>query len=921
MINNANLQPIENRRVSEMNLKAPTNRKSKFNHAPKFTGWISSDEDEIKRRQWRGRTEIDQVHVVDNTGKPFCDYRVVSSSGSSYTVELRSLTERINTCSCNDYMINQLGTCKHIEGVLHFLKEKQGSRRSLPSSDRIEIYVDERDHRKIVVTFPNDVAVSTSPLATRVHELFQNLRRGTRTALIELHKLAKSNSDRLRVSHQLEARVEAKLAVRRKQQARKRFEADLETGKESLDILKYPLLPYQRDGVLHLAFSERALLADDMGLGKTYQAIAACALLHKVRGINRVLVVSPASLKTEWEDQIKKFSDLSVNPVFGNRIARRKEYAKHTFFTLCNYEQILADGPEIQDVLKPEIIILDEAQRIKNWRTKTAAAVKKLQSRYAFVLTGTPLENRIDEVYSIVQFLDPDLMGPLFRFNREFYELDERGIAVGYKNLDRLVQRISSVMIRRRKENVEQDLPDRTTKTYFVPMTEEQRNIHADYSIIVARLINISSRRPLTPDEMDRLQRSLACMRMVCDTPQILDPGTAYECPKLDELKSVISELLEDPNRKIIIFSEWVRMLELIREYAIEDEIEFAWHTGSVPQHRRRAEILRFREDAECRLFLSSESGGVGLNLQVADTVINMDLPWNPARLEQRISRAWRKHQARSVTAINLVSENTIEHRMLGLLALKRTVAEGVIDGIGDLDEIKIPSGRTAFLEQLKEVLGSSQPEDEKQESKISALDQFRNSIATRYGTALKHIFVKNDEVALIVIDHPAEESADAESFIAEQTEMQVSVIDLGTHQSMHRLAQSGMIALPSANMQEIFPTADSEIKNPDFRVERATELLELAKHKLKAATLLEGGGFADEAGVPARESVQIAVEALAILCDAPKPESPESASEFLLGEGFRKDTPDSIVGLLLGEQKAAVDAVKQFVGWVQRKL
>ena len=168
-------------------------------------------------------------------------------------------------------------------------------------------------------------------------------------------------------------------------------------------------------------------------------------------------------------------------------------------------------------------------------------------------------------------------------------------------------------------------------------------------------------------------------MRMVCDTPAILD-GERHECPKLDEVERLLPELLTDPQRKILIFSEWVRMLELVRECAVAVGVEFAWHTGSVPQVRRRAEIHRFREDPECRLFLSSESGGVGLNLQAADTVINLDLPWNPARLEQRIARAWRKHQTRPVTVINLVSEKTIEHRMLGLLNAKRVLAEAVLD-------------------------------------------------------------------------------------------------------------------------------------------------------------------------------------------------------------------------------------------------
>ena len=147
--------------------------------------------------------------------------------------------------------------------------------------------------------------------------------------------------------------------------------------------------------------------------------------------------------------------------MFGSHPARCAAYRRHTFFTLCNYEQVVADGKVLLDELRPDVVILDEAQRIKNWQTKTANAVKKLQSRYAFVLTGTPLENRIDEIYSIVQFLDSDLLGPLFRFNREFYELDTKGKPSGFRNLDELARRVSSVMLRRRKEDVESELPGR----------------------------------------------------------------------------------------------------------------------------------------------------------------------------------------------------------------------------------------------------------------------------------------------------------------------------------------------------------------------------------------------------------------------------------------------------------------------------
>src|SRR5262249_25340201 len=179
---------------------------------------------------------------------------------------------------------------------------------------------------------------------------------------------------------------------------------------------------------------------------------------------------------------------------------------------------------EINGTLKPDIIVLDEAQRIKNWQTKTARRVKSLRSPYAFVLTGTPLENRIDELYSIVQYLDPEILGPLFRFNRDFYQLDERGRPVDYQNLTDLRERLKPVLLRRRKSDVETQLPGRTVKTYFVPMAEEQKLRYNDYYSPARQLIAKAQRRPLTQAEFGLLQKLLACMRMVCASPAILDP-------------------------------------------------------------------------------------------------------------------------------------------------------------------------------------------------------------------------------------------------------------------------------------------------------------------------------------------------------------------------------------------------------------
>ena len=875
--------------------------KKTMERPPVFRGWISTDEDEIKRREWRGRAEIQEVQALDS--RLLGDYRVISSSGGSYTAEIRSLRERINSCECQDYRTNRLGTCKHVEGVLHRLRN--GNARPAEANDRIEVFLDEAAGQVPKMTVPK--AIADPVLLQEAERLFPHVGRGSPKALRGLRQLAQGNADGLRVSRRLDSWVALREAANRRHRERARFAKDLEAGRRSLDFLKMPLLPYQVEGALHLAFGERALLADDMGLGKTVQAIAACALLRQMRGISRVLVISPASLKAEWEEQIARFSDLPSKIVYGNRLARRKIYADPAFFTLSNYEQIVVDGEELLDMLRPDVVILDEAQRIKNWQTKTANAVKRLRSRYAFVLTGTPLENRIDEVYSIVQFLDPELLGPLFRFNREFYRLDEKGRPEGFQNLEELANRISSVMLRRRKEDVEGQLPGRATKTFFVPMTESQTDLYADYEYRVRRLAAQARKRPLAKEEYERLQRYLACMRMICDTTYILGDDSG-DCPKLEEIERLFPDLLEDPQRKIIVFSEWVRMLELVRSYAVENGIDFAWHTGAVPQQRRRAEIHRFREDPECRLFLSSESGGVGLNLQVADTVINMDQPWNPARLEQRVARAWRKHQTRAVKVINLVTENSIESRMLTLLDAKRALAEGVLDRRGDLSEIRLPSSRAAFMERLEAVLG---PGKDDAPVEPSPLDRLRDDLAAGHGAALRRILARDDTV-LVVIALPPSRRAAEESRLSEMTGLRVSVIDPDTHETMLRLMQSGLVAMPTENLREVYP-GPGGAGGPDGRGLRMKMLAERAEHKLKAAALLEGGGFAEEARTPIVEAARLATAALAALRGETEPDDAEAAAEYLMLKAPEELPPDAM-RILSGDGAAAVAPVRSFL-------
>ncbi len=669
---------------------------------PSAHNWRTTDEEEINRRRWRAQTGTFRVRNTDARHPIFSNFEVNSGSGLSYSVELRDLAGRQFHCNCVDFRINGLGTCKHVEAVLLQLQSRFRrlfNAAARTGSSRIELVLDTaHDTLRLLHAPPS--------LPRRLRKWFQadgTLRNGSPAeAVAALRALPPDELPELRISQEIGPWLERREHLAERKRLRREYELRVQSGEWPAQETRVPLFPYQREGMLHLAFTERALLADEMGLGKTIQAIAACALLHRLGQARRVLVVTPASLKTEWEDQIQKFTDLPYQLVFGNRHRRLAAYAAPPFFTVVNYEQMLADSLDVNRSLAPDIVVLDEAQRIKNWSTKTTQAVKRLRSRYAFILTGTPVENRIDELYSLMDFLDPTLLGPLFRFNREYYLFDDRGRPADYTNLEKLHGRIRPLMLRRRKADVETELPERTDRNHFVPLSDEQQGAYEYHFGIVARLASTAARRPLTQAESDKLLRHLAMMRMVCDTNYILDPN-CHACPKLAELEKILEECRDNTDVKVIVFSEWERMLELVRDLCDRIDVGFAWHTGSVPQRRRRAEINAFKNDPDCRVFLSTDSGSTGLNLQNASVVINCDLPWNPAKLEQRIARAWRKHQTKPVTVINLVSEKTIEHKMLGTLANKQALADGVLDLKGNLHEIKLRTGRQAFLAKLED--------------------------------------------------------------------------------------------------------------------------------------------------------------------------------------------------------------------------
>jgi superfamily II DNA or RNA helicase len=678
-------------------------------------------QEQIKRRRKRGLEEL--TKIVNRGRHPvYSTFEVASTSERTYTVQVRSLTERLNTCTCPDYCTNTIGTCKHIEGVLANLEKEfaeQWDTFVAQAPPITQMYVHHAERTTIRVTLP-------MPERKRLHDLLaryfdaEGVLQGRVTQslpvlLSELNRLPARQRNQVHVDQAVHDHLKNQQDIEAVELQKHWFIDQVERGNRSLSVISTPLYGYQEEGVLHLAFGRRALLADDMGLGKTVQAIAAAALLKQLRDIQRVLIVCPASLKHQWAREIRRFTSLSVQVIEGNKIQRRQLYRDLQFFNTINYELVRFDE-ELLSQHEFDLVILDEAQRIKNWRTKTADRVKRLCSPYAFVLTGTPLENRLDELYSVFQFIDPTILGPLWRFNERYYETERRPSGsykvLGYTNLDELRHRIAPYVLRRVREEVLLDLPERIDSNFFVEMTGPQWDAYDEYQTRVARLMAKAKRMPLTPKEHQILLGCLVKMRLICNALALHDPEIKPQdrertSPKLRELREILGEEVASNGHKAILFSQWSKMLALTEPMLEKLSLGWVKLTGDVPTKKRGALIEQFFEDPGCKVFLSTDAGGVGLNLQAASMVVNLDLPWNPAVLDQRIARAHRHGQPLPVNVVNLIAQGTIEERMLDTLAAKRAVFDAAINEDSDVVDLSFKDAGQGVLQRLEVLLGA----------------------------------------------------------------------------------------------------------------------------------------------------------------------------------------------------------------------
>jgi SNF2 family DNA or RNA helicase len=446
--------------------------------------------------------------------------------------------------------------------------------------------------------------------------------------------------------------------------------------------LEHVLRPYQEHGYHWLHYLSEigwgGILADDMGLGKTVQALSYLDYYKSTRGKLQALVVCPTTLMFNWENEIKKFTpNLSYYIHHGGERGRSKEQFQQAEIVITTYGTLRSDIKLLVDV-EFDYVILDESQAIKNPSSKVTKAACLLNAKNRLCLSGTPLQNNTFDIFAQMNFLNPGMLGSIEFFRQEFaIPIDKFGEA---DRKDHLRKLLYPFILRRTKEQVAKDLPDKIETILYCEMQDEQRSIYDAYrNDFRDKILGTIETQGIQKSQLTILQ-GLMKLRQICDSPAILNEADKYpnHSIKLEEIGREITENIS--NHKALIFSQFLGMLALIKEKLKELEVDFEYFDGSTSATDREKAIQRFQNDENCRVFLISlKAGGVGLNLTAADYVYIVDPWWNPAVEQQAIDRTHRIGQTKNIFAYRMICKDTIEDKILQLQEKKRLLAKDLI--------------------------------------------------------------------------------------------------------------------------------------------------------------------------------------------------------------------------------------------------
>jgi len=485
------------------------------------------------------------------------------------------------------------------------------------------------------------------------------------------------------------------------------------------------LYPYQEESVDRMVDRGQMLLGLVMGAGKTVTTIACIEQLMEANEVDKCLVIVPSSLKYQWKREIERFTNSTVVVIDGAPKTREKAWRAtlSAKYIIVNPETLIRDSSHCLKV-NFQSVVVDEATIIKSRVSKRSKMIKKIGKRvhYRFALTGQPIENRPEELFSIMEFVDPDVLGRFDLFDRTFIVRDHYGKATRYRNLKSLHESMSDCMVRKTREDIADQLPNIIYQTIPVPFDAAgaslYRTISTDLLNELQKVLNTHGagfnlwkhyNDPASNEAQGQIMSRLTVLRMLCDNPKLVlnsaavyanpnkpNQGSAYAdaitkrgfvtpnlgSPKLDAVMDYISQVLdEDPKNKVVLFSFFKENLKIIKTSTsrITNSVLF---TGDMSSEEKDEAKQQFGTDPNTRLFLSSDAGGYGVDLPMANYLISYDLPWSSGKLEQREARIIRlSSQFSHVTIATFVMQGSIEERQYEMLQQKRSINEAFVDG------------------------------------------------------------------------------------------------------------------------------------------------------------------------------------------------------------------------------------------------
>ena len=480
-----------------------------------------------------------------------------------------------------------------------------------------------------------------------------------------------------------DVRDEYDKVIKHKQNVERILANDLkEFETDAIEKTKLPLFNFQKIGTGFLCATKSSLLGDEPGLGKTIQSLATVI----INDAKKILIFCPSTLKLNWADEIIKWlPEKKTVVITGSKKQRDENWKKDVDFYLANYELLLRDIPEILKI-DWDYIIADEATRISNPRAKQSKLIKTIPAKHRIALTGTPLNNAIQDIWNILDFCQPDILGSYWQFTSKYCEKDRFGGIVSYKNLNELKEHIANNMIRRKKKEVLAELPDKLYETLYIEFDVEEKKIYeAVKNEIASELKEYEISKVLNDKYLSNILVKMVRLKQVTGSLELVSEHQFSS--KLNALKELLDDIIHNGS-KALVFTQFSQMADiLVRELSKYKPLLIS---GKVNNDDRKINVDKFQNEDENQILISTEAGGFGLNLQRANYIVHYDLPWSISKMEQREGRAHRIGQKNNLTVFRLIVQDSVDEYVLKILHKKQKTSEDILGDKEKMRKVKI---------------------------------------------------------------------------------------------------------------------------------------------------------------------------------------------------------------------------------------